>query len=273
MNEAIPTGRQEPESKQNPNSQKKEPEKIILENSPLKVLVNAGKINWGSITEYIMIMVTIILAIYAFETAQYASNQAQSAIKAVNVADSEFTYQRWRDSISSRREHDRDSTQAVKDSLYGDSQIKRDSLNKISIIVNNRAFLIVSNVELSGIYGDTLFTFNISVKNVGKSPAYEVRTFKIRMSYGKMFTNENEIGQIDSTQSQVIGAGDIYIPPLQTTNERIIGIKKEDVQICLLGKVTYKDIFGFLHYTQFCGWVDGGLGGNFYPYGNLNKAN
>jgi hypothetical protein len=40
----------------------------------------------------------------------------------------------------------------------------------------------------------------------------------------------------------------------------------------MFGRITYKDIFGNLHYTQFCGYNEFDTG-NFIQVGNLNIAN
>jgi hypothetical protein len=226
------------------------------------------------VRNWLLVLIPTIMAIFTIRLFYIATYQAENTTKAANAA--ELAAKTARDQLDYQKR--RDSENAViqnrKDSLFGTSQKERDSLNKISIFVINRAFLVIDEFEITGSNSElTSFDFNIAVQNIGKTSAYEVNVSSIYVSFGKIFSPK-EIGKINMgyMSNAIIGEGNRMF--IRSTNDKITGIRNEDSPVFFFGKITYRDLFGKMHYTQFCYGGNGIiLGGQIYsPMGKLNKT-
>jgi len=139
---------------------------------------------------------------------------------------------------------------------------------------DNRAYLVVYHQGWGNPQQvDNRMWMHVSVKNDGRTPAYEVRCSNIIWSYKFRKITNQEIKNLvfDTTQSEIMGSGVICSLGTFVTNCPRPNKGESEVmgEQYLFGIITYKDIFKVIHYTQFCGSL---YNENFTPMGNQNKA-
>lgn len=250
MNETIPTGQEKPVHEHSTDENTNKPEKIVIENSPLNVVVNKGQINWGTITETILVVITIVLAIY---TVRYASAQAHAAMVADSIAIESLKYQAKTDSENAIK-------QDKKDALFQASQYTRDSLNRESFILGNRAYIVFCgfdpiNFKLDG--EET--TINYWVKNVGQTPAFNLKPYsfivEIEDSLGKYIREGEAYLKRHIFEGENLGTNDsishIFHWKKLTMQDHNTIIKNK-ILLYFGGMVGYQDIFKVPHITYFC---------------------
>lgn len=222
--------------------------------------------DWFSIfLSAIAIIISGLAAYFVFIQTKDTTKAANAAELAAKTAMNQFSYQRNQDSINR-------IIQNTKEISFALSQEQRDSINLENTIIDLRPYLVVSNIDWF-LSSPDLYAFNVEIKNVGKTPAYNVCLSKIKISFNRIF-DENDAHQmyIDTTLSIVIGTGMSSIVP-DSTNRSTISHYNDYKGYYILGKITYKDTFKRSHFVQFCGWQINVMGiEGFTPIGNLNKA-
>jgi hypothetical protein len=142
--------------------------------------------------------------------------------------------------------------------------------------IDNRAYIVIEDIGFSSVgVGD--ISIYIGVKNCGKTPAYNVGCVnKIKISYTKPFFEEvAQYNVIDTVHSKAIGGNSPDNLDIPSDKKFMSNWQSIGNTIFVFGVITYKDIFGTIHYTQFNGKVvsTNADGFKFKPIGNLNKAN
>lgn len=277
MNEPIPTHDHEPELKHHSKEKTTEPEKIVIENSPLKISINEGKMNWGTVTEWILLFITIVLAIYTIKTATYASDQAKAAIDAVRLGRNQFDYQRKQDSINAIRQDEKDLAQKTKDILFATSQKQRDSLSRESFQLENRAYIIFKTVSLDTTdFQDRGNKMSVKIINTGNTPARYTTDFAgITLkedSIKSLFQKGKEILQSSTPKGFFIAANDsaTLVTPLinPKINKPITFTRSDTIYFC--GIIKYFDIFRIPRWTYFC--IEWKYGTRMITYKEFNEV-
>lgn len=244
-------------------------------NSAKRIIVYKGDKYRPTMAEWILIAITIVLAICNIIIINYASNQSKAAIDAVNLAKNQFNYQRKQDSI-------RTIQQNIKDSIFYSSQHIRDSLNYNNIIIENRAYVDIADIR--GLYlkvNQPIAIDSLILVNTGKTPAYNVRVATgIIIGTG---IYPNEIKDIDkqvlSAPEFTIGAGQTSLSSLTKEYRHMIFRKQDSTNIFsnkytlfYFGKITYKDKFRKQHFTRFAVQFEFGRIWSFFQYKYFNDG-
>lgn len=236
-------------------------------NSIKKVIVLKGDKDRPTKAEWILITITLILAIFNYFTLKYASNQSSAALDAVRVADSQFVYQRWRDSINS-------FNQNYKDSLFAKSQHERDSLNFVSIELTKQSIKFAGENARTNlrpyvvIDEDSIITLSIGVNrnilvslitiNVGKTPAIDFFHTNIcrvvDVISQQIFDGLNEQVERHKKTGVVVGShltfpkdGIYGVLSLKDS----IDVFTEKKKLVFAGIISYGDVFGGRHLTWY----------------------
>lgn len=242
------------ETEQNTSKNSEQP------NLPTKVIVYKGDKDKPTIAEWMLIVITFILAVFNVFIIIYASNQVGAAIDTVKVARDQFNYQRTQDSIYAIRQTKRDSIQNTKDSLFAESQRQRDSLSNKSFRLENRAYIIFHNfAPVAFNFGGGITTIPILIKNVGRTPAQRMMHYTY-LSYDEdsiknyVHSGEKFIERHKSEGVSLGGDGDstyIIFHNKFTKKDSIFFVTNKP-KIYIGGIVSYYDIFGIRHLTYFC---------------------
>lgn len=174
--------------------------------------------------------------------------------------------------IVTSNQQNKNSLEALKQAEISNSFTRTSiSLMDSSMKIDNRAYLVLQKISWGAFeYGKQSY-FDVTLKNVGKTPAYSVGSpVLMKVYFNKSFdsivlpeikTNPDQTNIIGGGLEEVISVKSNYNPKREITSNDIIFI---------WGIITYKDIFKNIHYTQFSGSFD--YSNRFIPSGNMNTA-
>jgi len=142
----------------------------------------------------------------------------------------------------------------------------------------NRPYLVVSHVGMNGLDSIKPITINISIKNVGKTPARLVHASLVNLFIGK-FPDSNipEPIFLDTADFAVIGAtmtGEITTHCNAILSGRdFLSVIYNNRKLFFCGRVVYTDIFKESHYVDFGGCPETSYGFDIDLSGKYNDAN
>jgi hypothetical protein len=173
--------------------------------------------------------------------------------KSVKISQDVLLYQRQRDSSDEIR-------QDKKDSLFIADQKSRDFFNRESFKVENKAYIVFQKVESESFsFNGGLTTINMTIKNVGKTPALKIMPYTYYtldedslsevIHSGEKFLERhkfegNNLG-CDGTLTYVLHLG-----PFNKQDSILFVTNKPKFYIG--GIINYFDIFNVRHFTRFC---------------------
>jgi hypothetical protein len=199
------------------------------------------------------ILLTFTAIVVAYCLLNKTTEQVDRMRDANKIAHNAMQYQRRMDSVNGIK-------QDQKDKYYKKSQEERDSLNKLGIKFNNRAYIQVDSIS----YKIKEFTYSIYYSNRGKTPAYKVtiisNTKLETMGINNIdFKNLKKSSKADST-TYYLGAEQplftIYSFKNKLLNFNFNDIDNQRKSWYIWGIISYKDIFGDYHKTKFCSEFD-----------------
>lgn len=220
---------------------------------PTKVVVFKGDKDNPTKAEFALIITTIILIVINIFIVIYASNQASAAINAVKIAKDALDFQRKSDSLNT-------ISQNKKDSLFALYQNRIDSLRQAAFILENRAYLVIDNVSIKQFKVGEIILVQITIKNVGKTPAYKITEFT-GANYGSMNKKifYEGINRVHSKDLFILGAGQEMIHTATSEfstgilyNNDFNQISNGTIGWYLYGEILYRDKFDENHFTRYC---------------------
>lgn len=253
MNKTIPNAKQEPPTEPTTNT-KKEGTTVKID-APVRIIIDKGKLDWGSIPERIMVILTIALALAAIITVHHFSEQTKSITLQTGFQEQALNRQIIKDSI------DRVHQDSVNSALFTAQKI-RDSLNNESFIIQNRAYIVFNydSITVPIIEEGPKISFKWEALNVGKTPAYRIRQGTYVAP--EPFTDrafDTLHASVDT--GIVVGAGMSYKKTIDIPADSIITTPRQRIDFLKAfqsGKipfwiviiVEYEDIFRRQHWTR-----------------------
>ncbi|MFH0990607.1 MAG: hypothetical protein V1799_11390 [bacterium] len=263
MNESIPTGEQEEKSKNATNEENQESDDLKKNNTPIRVIVNEGKIEWGSVTEWILVVITIILSFFTWKTAQYAAEQTKAATDAARSAQASYELSKQiadsADASSARSFYIANKSVAAAESsiVLGRKNVENyERVSKIEMrpYVVHDTDVIVINLIVGQKISATYWS-----KNVGKTPAFNyfhVNNCLVIDTMRQDYLDEVFKVALRNTKGGIALGSDIRESKLGIygiyTHEESIAIAEGRKTIVLYGVISYSDIFNERHLTWYC---------------------
>lgn len=136
-----------------------------------------------------------------------------------------------------------------------------------AMLLDQWPYLWASKVELTAPVSTQEMQVNITFKNIGKSPAYSVRSYKkfglIPLTGRDEDAEAQEESLFQSAKIAIDPSNGMTIPPSEdyfTTTQEPLKLTKDEVERITLGKLelvavagaTYKDVFGNERETEIC---------------------
>jgi hypothetical protein len=221
-------------------------------------------------TVYVQAVCAISLVFITGFYTYYARQQTGASITAANAAKSASdtaaqTLQEMKDSAA--------STSAATLAAFKQEQ-------RPYIVVTAYNVMPVQNAVYTGVYakkGGTHFCIRFESANRGRTPALSIFD-KVFVIYGK--DGEKTVRRM-KTPAYPEGAGEVMAPTPENSGEygdactdpideqTVSDLAKGTVDLYIYGSVQYKDIFGDLHETRYCGYRPAG----FSPFHNCKYGN
>ncbi len=257
MDEPIGESKKEPPTE--PSSDTKQEATPIKIDSPIRVIINNIKHNWGNISERIMAALTVVIAIAAIATVLYVSHQT-------TIQERALVTQITQDSIS--RVH-QDSI----NSLIFKAQIIRDSSYLASSKMVSKAYLFIMGITPPKVGALDL---TVTLSNSGWTPAF-LTGARALIKLDSTGISDSEIRTFTQLPlSDVIHHGDLVPFPLGMVNRFFTA--QDSVNICwhrknyyFAGEFTYMDVYGKQAILRFNKMFVPELGG-FWNYNEKNHT-